>query len=372
MKLPTSLRARLTLFFAGAVLATSLLHAGLMTVVLVTGEWIERRNAPPGHPLEDLFAEVWPVLGVMALTAPCAVLGAAALGHSLARRALAPMREASARAQAARASALDLRLPVRGLNDEWDELASTLNGLLTDARGAFERIRHFTADAAHELRTPLTIIVGETDVALRRERSVEEYRGSLEVVREESRGLAQLVDALLTLARADAGQLGLAEAPVDLYLLAQQSIQRAERLAPPRVRIVLAGGPTPARGDALLLARVLDNLLANALRYGQARVRVDVRVLPGRAEVVVADDGAGVDPALVPRLFQRFARADSSRREQGTGLGLTLSRALVEAHRGTLDYSRSPTGESLFTFCLPLPGAEGPDASPGSARAERS
>ena len=205
------------------------------------------------------------------------------------------MREASTRARAARASELDLSLPVRGTGDEWDELASTLNTLLADVRGSVERIRHFTADAAHELRTPLTVIIGETEVVLRRERAAEDYRRALEVVHAESRGLAALVDTLLLLARADAGTLVRREEPVDLFLLARDAIQRAERLREVRahsVRIELSGVSTLVRGDATLLTRVLDNLLANALRHGRERVRVEVRATSEGACASVADDSA--------------------------------------------------------------------------------
>jgi two-component system heavy metal sensor histidine kinase CusS len=356
MRAPRTLRGRLALFFAGAVLGTILLHGALVTGVLVTDEWLERRAAPSRPETEGLFDEVWPVLGAMALAAPVAVLGAAALGRALARRALAPMREASERARAARASALDLSLPVRGTGDEWDELASTLNVLLADARGTVERIRHFTADAAHELRTPLTVLIGETEVALRRERPAEEYRRALEVVSAESRGLAALVEALLTLARADAGTLVTAGEPVDLFLLARSATQRAERLVEGQarsVRIALSGASTLVRGDSVLLARILDNLLSNALRHCQGQVRVEVQSSSPEARVSVADDGAGIEPSFVPRLFQRFARADSARAGEGTGLGLAISQAITQAHGGTLSYARTPAGESVFTFRLP-------------------
>ncbi len=369
MRLPRTLRARLTLFFGGAVLATILLHAALVTSVLITDE-LRKRVTPEAEPEEEegVFDEALPVLGAMALTAPLVVLGAAAFGHALARSSLAPMREASERARAARASDLNLSLPVRGTGDEWDELASTLNALLTDARSAFERIRHFTADAAHELRTPLTVIVGETEVILRRERSAEEYRRALEIVQEESRGLAGLVDALLTLARADAGLLVPVTEPVDLFLLAQKATQRAERLLEVQarsLRIELSGTSAPVRGDSTLLARVLDNLLSNALRYAQGQVRIEVHATPEGTQASVVDNGPGVEPSFVPRLFQRFARADPARRGEGTGLGLVISRTIIEAHGGTLSYSRSPAGESVFTFRLPAPQGDGASAPAG-------
>ena len=236
-------------------------------------------------------------------------------------------------------------------------------GNSTLPRGAFTRMRSFTSDAAHELRTPLTVILGESEVSLRRERTPQEYRRSLEIVHDESRRLSRLVDELLQLARADAGALAVEGEPVDLYLLAQMALRRMEQpLAkqPRGLSVELSGGSTLVRGNPVLLGDVLDNLLSNARRHARHHLRVDVRATASEARVTVRDDGTGVDPAFLPRLFQRFARADPSRQGEGTGLGLALSRALIEAHGGTLDYARGADDESCFTFRLPtLPGASG-------------
>jgi signal transduction histidine kinase len=356
LKRPVTLSARLTRVFAGAVLGTILLYGGLVTAALVLSEWLEQRALGHPEPQEGLFDEALTALSAMALAAPVAMLGAVALGRALSRRALEPMREASRRARAARASELDLSLPVLGTGDEWDELATTLNVLLKDARGTVERIRHFTADAAHELRTPLTVLIGETEVVLRRERSAEEYRRALEVVLSESQGLASSVDALLMLSRADAGVLVSAREPVDLYLLAQESARWAERWIEVQARSVhlqLSGASALVSGDAVLLRRVLDNLLANALKHCRAQVRLELRAEATGVAVSVVDDGAGVEPSLVPRLFQRFARADSARAAEGTGLGLAITQAIVQAHGGRLSYERTPAAESVFTLWLP-------------------
>ena len=214
------------------------------------------------------------------------------------------------------------------------------------------------SDAAHELRTPLTVLMGETEVVLRHERSADEYRRVLEVVHAESRELAALVEALLTLARADAGTLVVATEPLDLLALAQGALRRAQRVLEVQsrsLRLELTGRPTLVRGDALLLVRVLDNLLSNALRHGRHAVRVEVSVEEARsARVCVVDDGPGVPPAFEPQLFERFARADGARSGEGVGLGLALSRAIAEVHGGTLGYSRTSAGESQFCLRLPV------------------
>ena len=353
-----SLNSRLVLIFAGSVLGMLLLQNVLVAAAIVTDEWLDHLRTQREYPREEIIDEVGSVLGSTVLTSPFVILGALVLGRYLVHRAMAPMREASQRARAARASTLELSLPLLGTGDEWDELASTLNGLIAEARGTLERIRRFTSDAAHELRTPLTVLMGETEVVLRHERSADEYRRVLEVVHAESRELAALVEALLTLARADAGTLVVATEPLDLLALAQGALRRAQRVLEVQsrsLRLELTGRPTLVRGDALLLVRVLDNLLSNALRHGRHAVRVEVSVEEARsARVCVVDDGPGVPPAFEPQLFERFARADGARSGEGVGLGLALSRAIAEVHGGTLGYSRTSAGESQFCLRLPV------------------
>ncbi|MFE8601995.1 sensor histidine kinase [Archangium violaceum] len=361
MRRPRTLREQLTFFFASSVLGTTLLYGVLVTAVLATGEWIEHTADPSLGLTEGIFDEALQALGAILFSMPFAVLGSTAIAGALARRALAPLREARDRVRTARASELDLRLPDRGTGDEWDTLAATLNELLADARASLVRVRSFTSDAAHELRTPLTIILGETEVSLRRERTPEEYRRTLAIVLDETRRLSHLVDELLQLARADAGTQAMTVEPVDLYSLARVSLQRTEQQLAAQSRnltLELKGGPTQVRGSPVLLTQVLDNLLSNARRHARERIRVDLDATDMGVRVTVGDDGEGVDAAFQARLFQRFARADPSRHGEGTGLGLAVSRTIAEAHGGTLDYARVD-GESLFTLRLPKPEASG-------------
>jgi len=194
-----SLRAHLAIMFAAAVAIALMVTGGAVIGVLVLQARAERASdlSQDRQPEEDEFGAVRKAAAAMAIVAPLAIAGAALLGLALARRALAPMREAGRRAAAARASDLNLTLPKTGAADEWDELAGTLNSLLEDARGSLLRMRRFTADAAHELRTPVTTIIGEAEVALRRDRGVEELRSALATVKTEGERLATLLEALL-------------------------------------------------------------------------------------------------------------------------------------------------------------------------------
>ncbi len=366
---PATLRVRLAVAFAGAVTA-ALAIFGAVVVGVVWREEIHEQarkeharqalsahgSAVDAHAVdEDQDDDVERVVSAMLFSAPLVIAAAAAFGLWLSRRALLPLREASTRAQSARASELLLTLPVNGNGDEWDELATTLNQLLTDARGSMARIQRFTADAAHELRTPLTTLIGEADLALRRERSIPELRAALSVVRAESQRMATLVDALLSLSRADAGTL-LSQThprPVSLEPLLQEAAlraqARAERTGKP-FAIALSfdtTGPHLARGEPVLLARALGNLLDNAVDHGGAKVALSVRTEATALHIRIEDDGPGIAPTLRARLFERFARADASRSSDGFGLGLALSRAIAQAHGGGLDLVREGPGAAF-------------------------
>lgn len=377
MKRPRSVREQLTFFFTASVLGTLLVYGCLMTAILAFGEWREHRafreagvTKKACTETEGLFDEALQVVYAMMATLPLTVVAATAIGRALARRALSPLREAKDRVRAARASELDLRLPVKGIADEWDDLASTLNELLADARASLERIQAFTSDAAHELRTPLTVIMGETEVSLRRDRTPDEYRRVLAIVLDETQRLSHLVDELLQLARADAGARVMTVEPVDLYVLADSALQRTRQylaLQAQGLTLELLGGPAPIQGSPVLLTHVLDNLLSNARRHARKHIRVEVHAMGAEVQLTVVDDGVGVDAAFQPRLFQRFARADASRSSKGTGLGLALSRTIAEAHGGTLGYERSGD-ESRFIFRLPSQG-QAPGSPPAVAPA---
>ena len=331
-----SLRARLALSFAGATAVALVLFGTVVAFVITAAERAEAASL--GIPVaaeDELGSQLRLVGGALAVSLPLAVLGAAALGLWLANQSLKPLREASVRARAARASALDLTLPQSGSGDEWDELATTLNALLAEARSAMERIRRFTADAAHELRTPLTAIIGEAEVTLRRERTKEELAASLAEVRDEGKRLAAVVEALLTLARADAGTLLANRVPCELGELAREAAGSSAALVEVR-------GSAQTSGDRVLLVRVLKNLIDNGLRHGGGRVSVEASLRDGRASAVVADEGPGISAALLPRLFERFARGDEAR-----------SGGIAEAHGGTLELHESTRG-ARFELLLPL------------------
>jgi two-component system heavy metal sensor histidine kinase CusS len=335
-----SLRARLALAFAAAVLTTMLVF-GTATVVAI---WVHDRNermAAGGDGVADSpwigddLQDAKKLAVAMLVFAPLVAAGAGLVGLWLAGRALAPMHEAAQRARRALRGDGALELPVRGIGDEWDELASVTNELLRAQSASAERIRAFSANAAHELRTPLAGMLGEVQVTLRRERMSAEYQAALRVVEEEATRLGRLVEMLLALARTDAGTLDPSVIQFDL--------ERAARLARDRATVVHAGAdrrltlrsaPASALGDPLLTGRVLDNLIDNALRHGGEHVEIAVEQQGAVARVSVSDDGPGVPVGIRPRVFERFSR--DSTKATGFGLGLAIARGLAEAQCGRL------------------------------------
>jgi signal transduction histidine kinase len=225
----------------------------------------------------------------------------------------------------------------------------------------FSRQTRFTADASHELRTPVALLHSQIELALKRERSPEEYREALETCLRASGRMRALLDGLTTLARADAGKLTLALRPVDLVALAQDVVDQHEVEAE-RTKISLQtslpGVPVEVNGDPVFLSRLLANLLANAVRHTPDGGRIVVSVTADQREAVlsVADSGCGIPEEDLPRIFDRFYRVDKarSRSSGGSGLGLAICRSIVEAHSGTITVSSRLEQGTTFVVRLPI------------------
>jgi heavy metal sensor kinase len=286
-----------------------------------------------------------------------AVLSAAG-GWLLARRALRPVDRMSQSALRISAEDLSRRLERRGTQDEIDRLADTLNAMLARLEAAFGEMQRFTADAAHELRTPLTALRGGIEIALRAERSPDEYRRVLASSIEEVDQLIRLAEDLLLLSRSTVG-LSAARQPVDLEPLCLEALELGVRLAKGKGVNVSMGATVPAivHGDAGALRRVLLNLVDNAVKYTPAggSVVISLARVADSVALVVEDTGIGIDPADAKRIFEPFLRLDAGRNRDtgGSGLGLAIARSIVLAHGGTLEVDNRPGGGSRFTINLP-------------------
>lgn len=300
--------------------------------------------ARPMHELEGLQRTQ---LHVLLALFPIAVLLAGAGALFLSSRALRPVRELTDAAALIGAEDLSGRLEVTG-RDELARLSSTFNEMLARLEASFEQQRRFTADASHELRTPLARIKLTTSEALEGDQSPEEYRQALRIADRAVDVMSCLVEELLLLARADAGQLKATVEPVDLRAVVRQ----ARSLVPvPNTLTIVEELPPMAAivdGNSSHLCRAVVNLLQNAVRYTppEGRVAIRVREVAGRVEVSVEDTGEGIAPEHLAHLGERFYRVEASRTRHrrgsgasgGCGLGLAITRSLVEAYGGTLTF----------------------------------
>ena len=311
------------------------------------------------EPLHDLVEQLESIRQIFYLGFPLSLLVAGLGGFMLAKKSLAPVVAMSTQAERMSARNLHERLSVGDKPDELGHLACVFNDLLSRLDRSFESMREFMADASHELRTPLSIIRGEADVALSQDRDAAEYRQALTTIQDEAQRLTHIVDDMMALARADAGQRPLQIAEFYLNDLVEECC-RAARVLALHEGVSLTLEPTADiayRGDEDLLRRMLLNLLDNATKYTPSGGSISVRVIleSGHINIVVSDTGIGIPVDSAPHVFERFYRVDKarSRADGGSGLGLAIAKWVAEAHNGSIDLSSSPGHGSKFTVSLP-------------------
>jgi two-component system heavy metal sensor histidine kinase CusS len=293
------------------------------------------------------------------------ILSIGLLGWIAARRGLAPIRDMTRVAQSVTASRLHDRLPTESLPSELVDLAKAFNGMLGRLEDSFRRLTEFSSDLAHELRTPIASLMTQTQVALSRTRSAEEYREVLYSNSEEYERLARMIADMLFLAKADHGLIVPRGEPIALGDEVRELFEFYDALAEDQgVKLGLAG-QGEVHGDRLMIRRALSNLLSNAINHtprgGAINVRIEVEG-DGAVRVSVENAGGGIAPEHLARLFDRFYRVDPSRQRStdGAGLGLAITKSIVAAHLGTVNASSSG---GLTRFDLLFPGPQG--SAPG-------
>jgi two-component system, OmpR family, sensor kinase len=280
-------------------------------------------------------------------------------GWLLSKRVTRPIRAISETARAISASDLSRRIAATEADSELGSLAQTLNSTFERLETAFARQVRFTADASHELRTPLSIIHSHAELALTRDRTAPEYKQAIETCLRAAKRTKSLVDALLVLARADAGKLDLKCERFDLKDAAEESLAMvAPRAQERKVTLAIEVQAIELEADRTRILQLLTNLLANAIQYNQEGGRVVLTIIQDGAEAVVSvtDTGVGIAAQDQPHVFERFFRADKARSREagGSGLGLAICQSIVEAHQGSITFTSQPGRGTTFIVRLPL------------------
>jgi two-component system, OmpR family, sensor kinase len=295
-------------------------------------------------------------------------------GYWLARHAMRPIQSITRTAQDISVTDLHRRLRIRR-RDEFGELGATIDQMLERLEGAFLRQRQFTADASHELRTPLTIVSLQASRALEQPLTPQEYRQTLAVILQESASMSRLVNDLLTLARADSGQVSMTQDTLDLGEIIFDAVERLAPLAQQNgTAIAIAPLPEMAvQGDRDYLCQLFTNIIENALKHGQGiarqvQIAASLPINKGQPSVAirVADDGPGIAPEHLPHLFDRFYQVDRARTHHqrtageagsngiGSGLGLAIAQWIVQDHHGTIQVQSHMGTGTVVTVTLPL------------------
>jgi heavy metal sensor kinase len=328
--------------------------------------------------LEDVEDALNTLLLILTITVPSVLIMASVGGQFLAHKALKPVDQITQTARMITSQNLNQRIPPPKVKDEISRLVETFNDMITRLDQSFCQIKQFSSDASHELKTPLTILRGEVEVTLRKERTLPEYQQILRSNLEEIDRMTQIVGDLLLLSRADNGEIQLAPKEINLSEIVQEIVPQAHILAKSknlRIQTLLPQDQVYIFGDRLRIRELFLNLLENAVKYTEEGGTIKIHLarnyahssakdngngldpgMTGLAEITVADTGIGIAKQDQERIFDRFFRVDKARsREQGgSGLGLSICKWIVEAHRGKISVESEPGKGSSFIVLLPL------------------
>ena len=319
---------------------------------LPSGEviWVGCSIAPELHELNVTALKLAGVGGII-------LFFGLAGGWWISSRAIRPVENISATAVKISAGDLSQRINTAETESELGQLATVLNSTFDRLESAFAQQKQFASDAAHELRTPVSVILTQTQAALNREREAGEYKQTIEACQRAAQRMRKLISALLELARLDAGQEQMKHLRFDFAKAVADCIELIRPLADERgIKLVTELSSLEIAGDSGRLGQVVTNLLTNAIEYNHdgGEVKVALKLENGMAVLTVSDTGQGIAAEDLPRVFERFYRADKSRSSGNAGLGLAICKAIVAAHGGSMDVTSEENAGTTFTVRLPI------------------
>ncbi len=291
---------------------------------------------------------------------PFMLMISVAVGWFLSNRALRPFRDITKAAQQISSENLNTQIVTKYKEEEIQTLVRSFNAMVERLNRSFQQMRIFNADAAHELRTPLSILRGETELLLRSTNlTKEEIQSALKSNLEELDRLTRIINDMLMLSEAEAGEQVLAKEPVNLRALIENIVEQTKTLAASRnIQIELMGlSDVRIEGDKSLIQRAIFNVMDNAIKYSKdhGKVQVSEAIQNGIVRLEIRDFGIGITAADLPYIFDRLFRADRarSRNSGGSGLGLSMVKWIIEAHQGTIRVTSNPDQGTKCEIVLP-------------------
>ncbi|HEY9019002.1 heavy metal sensor histidine kinase [Thiomicrospira sp.] len=327
-------------------------YRGFLDTQQTTSDWRVLALLNIDH--HDHFMQYF--LQILWVSLVLAVLLMTGLGWLVMKRALKPLKRMSELASKVSSEHLGERIVLQDLPSELRELAGVFNAMLDRLEASFQRLSQFSADIAHELRTPVNTLLTQSQVALSKARSIEEYQEILASNIEEFECLARMISDMLFLAKADKGTLIPAHERVHLATEAQRVIDYYQLLASEQNIQIKLEGDAVVLGDSVMLGRALANLISNAVRYADPGSEIDVALSQVDHHAIIEVTNQGVEIPLEHRshLFDRFYRVEPERsHDGGVGLGLAITRSIVEAHGGQIELANE-THKTCFRISLPL------------------
>ncbi len=309
--------------------------------------------------LQDVQTTLRDLLFIFAILFPALLAILAVLGYVFMKRAFSPVKKMVAVTKSITAEDLSLRLDPLDSRDEVGELAETLNGMIARLDYSFTQNKQFSGDVSHELKTPLAELKCNAEVALRKERTQEEYQNALQNVIEDAENLQKIIEDLLFLARMDSQSIPLSFTTLALHEVFFEVFENTHPLAKQK-KLAIAFKEIEhvhIKGDLGLLKRLLINLIVNAIQYTSSggEITFSLHQETNHAVLTITDTGIGIPEDALPYIFDRFYRVDQSRSHEtgGSGLGLAIVQKIVEIHGGHISV-QSPMGKGT-TFRVYLP-----------------
>lgn len=292
---------------------------------------------------------------LVAVVLGCGILASAIIAITVTRRGLQPLSAMTRSLRRVGPTRLHERVPPAEWPRELQPVAVAFDDMLDRLEDSFTRLSQFSADLAHELRTPLANIRGEAEVALTRERSLNEYQAVIESSVTECERLSGIIDNLLFLARAEAAESKVQPILFDGRAALERIAAYNEAIAEERQLQISCTGEGPVYADPVLFGRAASNLVDNAVRFTPdgGSITIALATNPAGAEINVRDTGGGIPAEHLPRIFDRFYRVDASRSSEGTGLGLALVKSIVDLHGGSLSVESEVDRGTTMTLQFP-------------------